>query len=485
MKKNIKYIIFTFIILTTSACQDFEELQIDPNRATEVGPELLLTNLQVDIFNNVTLNAALASRFLVYTQGASLSQYYGWQRAGFDDYNQLRQVIKMEEEAMRVDNANYLAIAKFLRSYVILELTKTFGDVPYLQAGSAFEGEYMPEYTPQEQIYQQVLQELDEANAELSVENGEIRGDLIFDGDVTKWKKLVNSFKLRVLISLSLKEGTSLDIESQFRNIVQNPDTYPLMSSNEDNAALAFFDRESNRYPYFNDNSIQTDYYLDESFVSLLKERNDPRLFSVGDPDFASRQANLDPSSFDAYTGLGGSATLTENVSRLNEGEGSPINSRFYNDPVNEPSVLLSYAELAFTIAEAAQRGWVSVNPEEYYMQGIQASMEFYNIEASAIDAYLQQPEVAFEAAKGLEMILTQKYLSFFMNSGWEAYYNQRRTGIPEFSTDGGGILNGGKIPKRWMYPESELDLNESHVLQAIERQFGTDDINGEMWLLK
>ncbi|WKN31943.1 SusD/RagB family nutrient-binding outer membrane lipoprotein [Porifericola rhodea] len=485
MKKNIKYIIFTFIILTTGACQDFEELQIDPNRATEVGPELLLTNLQVDIFNNVTLDAALASRFLVYTQGASLSQYYGWQRAGFDDYNQLRQVIKMEEEAMRVDNANYLAIAKFLRSYVILELTKTFGDVPYLQAGSAFEGEYMPEYTPQEQIYQQVLQELDEANAELSVENGEIRGDLIFDGDVTKWKKLVNSFKLRVLISLSLKEGTSLDIESQFRNIIQNPDTYPLMSSNEDNAALAFFDRESNRYPYFNDNSIQTDYYLDESFVSLLKERNDPRLFSVGDPDFASRQANLDPSNFDAYTGLGGSATLTENVSRLNEGEGSPINSRFYNDPVNEPSVLLSYAELAFTIAEAAQRGWVSVSPEEYYMQGIQASMEFYNIEASAIDAYLQQPEVAFEAAKGLEMILTQKYLSFFMNSGWEAYYNQRRTGIPEFSTDGGGILNGGKIPKRWMYPESELDLNESHVLQAIERQFGTDDINGEMWLLK
>ncbi|WPP51992.1 SusD/RagB family nutrient-binding outer membrane lipoprotein [Catalinimonas niigatensis] len=485
MNHPIKYILLAFTVLAATACQDFEELQIDPNRATEVGPGLLLTNLEISVFNDITLDAALASRHLVYTQGASLTQYYGWQRAGFEPYEQLRQVTKMEEEAVRTENPNYLAIAKLLRSYIIVDLSQTFGDVPYLEAMSGFEGEYTPAYTPQEQIYENVLQELEEANNELDANNGEISGDLIYNGDIEQWKKLINSFKLRVLMSLSRKEGSGLDIEAQFREIFENPAQYPVMSSNADNAALPFYDREFNRYPYFNDNSIQTDYYLEESYLELLKERNDPRLFMMGRPDFTSRQSNADPNSFDSYSGLGGSASITENINRLNEGEGSPINQRYYNDPVNEPSISLGFPELAFTIAEAAQRGWISADPETYYNQGIAASMEFYGIDLSAIETYLQQPTVAFNAANGLEMILTQKYLSFFMNSGWEPFYNQRRTGIPEFSTDGEGILNGGRIPKRWMYPERELQLNEAHVVEAINRQFGSDDINGEMWLLQ
>lgn len=485
MKNSIRYILIALILSAVNACQDFDELQIDPNRATEVGPGLLLTNIQAEVFNDITLDAALASRFLVYTQGASLAQYYGWQRAGFGAYDQLRQVTKMEEEAMRTGNENYLGLAKFLRSYIIIDLSQAFGDVPYLQAMSGFEGEFTPEYTPQEQIYKTVLQELEEANRELNANNGAITGDLIYNGDITQWKKLINSFKLRVLMSLSRKEGSPLNIEEQFRTIIENPVEYPVMNSNVDNAALPFFDRENNRYPYFNDNSIQTDFYLDESYVRLLKERDDPRLFHVGDPDFEARESGVDPNSFEAYSGLGGSASLTENINRLNEGEGSPIHQRYYNDPVNEPSISLGFPEVAFTIAEAAQRGWINANPEMYYNQGIAASMEFYGIEQAAIDAYLQQPEVAFDEARGLEMILTQKYMAFFLNSGWEPFYNQRRTGIPEFSTEGDGILNGGRIPKRWMYPERELDLNENNILEAINRQFGTDDINAEMWLLK
>ena len=484
MKSYAKYLSVLALVIS-NACQDFEELQLDPNRATEVGPDLLFTNVQLNVFEDITLDAALASRFLVYTQGADLSQYYGWQRADFDAYAQLRQVTKIEEEAQRTENDNYLALAKFLRSYIIIDLSQQFGDVPYQEAMSGFKGEYTPEYTPQEQIYQNVLQALEEANRELSVDKGEITGDVIYGGNIAQWKKLINSFKLRVLISLSRKVDGSLNIEEQFRTIVENPVQYPIMTSNADNAALPFYDQENNRYPYFNDNSIQTDYYLDESYLALLRERNDPRLFRVADPDFAARESQADPTRFDAYSGLGGSAELSQNIDRLNEGEGSPIDARYYNDPVNEPSVSLGFPEVAFTLAEAAQRGWISGDPAEYYRQGIAASMEFYGIDPATVDAYLEQPDVVFNAANGLEMILTQKYLSFFMNSGWEPFYNQRRTGIPTFSTDGNGILNNGQIPRRWMYPERELDLNEANVLEAIERQYGSDDINGEMWLLQ
>ena len=485
----MKYFTYTtaWLMLIATACQDFEELQVDPNRATEVSPDLLLTNLETSVFNNISLSAALASRYMVYTDGASDEQYYGWQRASFDPYNDLRQVVKMEEEAARLERANYLALAKFFRAYITVNLTQTFGDVPYSQAMSGFDGAYTPAYDRQQDIYPSVLQALEEANSELREDQGAITGDVVYGGDVLRWKKLINSFRLRVLMSLSRKEGNAaLNIREQFNTIVQNPEQYPIFTGNDDNAALPFYNRESNRYPYFNDNGIQTAYYMAESFVDMLKERQDPRLFAVAAPDFNAQENKLSATSFEAYSGLGGSASLTENINRLNAGEGSPIAARYYADPVNEPSLALGYAEVAFTLAEAAQRGWIVANPATYYQEGIVASMQFYGIGQEQFDAYLAQPNVVYDPANGMEMILTQKYLAFFLNAGWEPFFNQRRTGIPAFSTVGGGILNNGQIPKRWMYPERELNLNEANVVAAIQRQFGgNDNINAEMWLLQ
>ena len=83
-----------------------------------------------------------------------------------------------------------------------------------------------------------------------------------------------------------------------------------------------------------------------------------------------------------------------------------------------------------------------------------------------------------------MELINTQKYLAFYMNSGWESFYNQRRTGIPQFAV-GPATQNGGLVPKRWMYPQDELDNNFENVAEAVNRQFnGNDNINGNMWML-
>jgi hypothetical protein len=197
-------------------------------------------------------------------------------------------------------------------------------------------------------------------------------------------------------------------------------------------------------------------------------------------------KAGLNSKDLEAYEGLKGDAPLAQNTVRLNAGEGSPFNERFYNKPVNEPSLVLSYAEVEFILAEAAQRGWIASNPGIHYTNGIRASMSYYGIENSAIDQYLTQPNVMYTPARGIELISTQKYLAFFMNSGWEPFFNQRRTGYPNFSATGEGIINKGRVPKRWMYPESELNLNGENVRQAITRQFPQgDDINSEMWLLQ
>jgi len=153
-------------------------------------------------------------------------------------------------------------------------------------------------------------------------------------------------------------------------------------------------------------------------------------------------------------------------------------------DPINEPSIAVGYPELQFNMAEAAVRGWITADPAEFYNKGITASMEFYGILPTKITTYISGMAVAFKEAKAMEQINTQKYLSYFLNSGWEAFYNQRRTGIPAFAV-GPATQNGGMVPKRWMYPQAELDYNFEKVAEAVDRQYGgNDNINGVMWLL-
>jgi hypothetical protein len=114
--------------------------------------------------------------------------------------------------------------------------------------------------------------------------------------------------------------------------------------------------------------------------------------------------------------------------------------------------------------------------------------MSHYGItSATALNAYLDGSLVKYSGnnATGLNQILTQKYIAFFQNSGLEAFYNQRRTGIPTFLT-GVGTGNSTRIPKRWQYPATERTTNSGNYTTAISSQYaGKDDINETMWLLK
>jgi hypothetical protein len=184
--------------------------------------------------------------------------------------------------------------------------------------------------------------------------------------------------------------------------------------------------------------------------------------------------------------------------------------SRYYSSYSAEPGIIIGYAEQCFNIAEAIHRGWITGNAEDWYKAGIKTSLAFYGIPVDAAGSitkvypyngdnaknytipfnfegsYYPQEAVKYAGgAAGLRQILLQKYLAFFQNSGWEAYFNHRRTGVPEFLT-GTGTGNGGRIPKRFQYPASEQTNNRENWKEAIDRQFGgTDDINAEMWLIK
>jgi len=483
MKHTIFKIIIFFAVVTllSTSCKKYEDFQVNPNQPSTATPALLLTNICISVFDYDPTGPAFASRQLTYYERGNSDVDYSWTSWDYGNYDILRQVTKMDELASEQSGQdNYHGLAKFFRAVLFNQLTDRFGDIPYSNALGALDGNTEPAYDTQEQVYAGILNELEEANSLLSDANGAISGDIIYSGSASQWKKLVNAFRLRLLMHLSKKEGSSsINIKEQFQQIISSPSTYPLMESAADNGQIVFNSTStSNYYPTCGSLSVGTAVSIEEGMADILKDRSDPRLFSFADP-ISGMAANV----FNNYAGVNAGLTVADQ--QTTSADASRINRRYpdINNPVNEPLILVGYPEQEFLIAEAITRGWISGSAEEHYNNGITASFAFYDITVPA--GYLDQANVKLNGTGDLEKIITEKYIALFMQSGWEAFYEQRRTGIPHFNT-GPGTYNNGKVPKRWLYPQSEYDYNKANVDAAVQSQYGgDDDTNGEMWLIK
>jgi hypothetical protein len=166
---------------------------------------------------------------MVFTDGTADEQYYSWQAFRVRPLRRTPPDRKDGGRSRKNGLENYKPLALFLRSVVILEITKLFGDVPYSEAIQATSGVDKPAYDLQQNIYAQVLSDLEEANATLDVDAAGITGDVIYDGNLLKWKQLINSYTLRVLMSLSLKQGNAtLNVKNRFKAIVDDPTGHPI-----------------------------------------------------------------------------------------------------------------------------------------------------------------------------------------------------------------------------------------------------------------
>jgi hypothetical protein len=471
-------------VMLLSSCRKHAYYQENPNQPSSATPALLLTNIAISVFNYDPTGPAYASRQLTYYERGNSAVDYSWTNSSYGNFDILRQVMKMDELAQQTGEENYRGLAKFFRAVLFTQLTETFGDIPYSDALGALNDNTKPVYDKQEDVYVGILNELDEANTILSDAKGPIGGDVIYSGKASQWKKLVNAFRLRVLIHLSKKEAnTKLNIKTQFQNIISNASTYPLMTGSADNGQIVFNSSStSNYYPTCGSLSVGTAVSIEEGMANILKARNDPRLFSFADPI-----SGLQPNVFANYAGVNAGMTVADQQTA--SANASRINRRYpdINNPVNEPLILLGYPEQEFLIAEAISRGWITGagTAAEHYNNGITASMKFYGISDAAIATYLGGANVAFNPANAIPMIITQKYIALFMQSGWEAFFEQRRTGIPTLNV-GPGTYNNGQVPKRWLYPQSEFDYNNANVEAAVASQYsGNDNVNGVMWLLQ
>ncbi|MCA4807499.1 SusD/RagB family nutrient-binding outer membrane lipoprotein [Myroides odoratimimus] len=490
MKKYIKIAALVLVIISMGSCQDLDKLSEDPNRVKEADPYLLLPKVSKSAFALNGISKEYASRMIIQTDGENTSQYFKWNSSSFSAYQELLQVQKMMDEAKRTNKEEYIAVGHFLKARFFYELAITFGDVPYSEALLGEKKVPFPKYDKQEDVFVGVLKELELA-ASMIQNKPSIKGDIIYGGNTDKWKKLINSYQLKVLMSLSKKKTVgTIQVAEQFAKIYNAGN---LLESNADSGQLMYFDQAGSRYPQFNSSSYGSSMYMSGTFINLLQDLKDPRLFAFAQQTSTALEKGLPITDFSGYNGGDPTVPYAENEKLVQTKNISKIKSRYYLDPTNEPTSILSYSELQFILAEAVARNWIGGSAADFYNKAIEANFNFYNTYAKGMASYytkeafinyINQPKVKYQTGSlnvQLKQILTQKYITMFHQSNWTIYYDHLRTGYPEFK-----IQEGITPPTRWIYPQTEYNRNQAKLQEALNSQFGgADNIRGITWWLK
>jgi hypothetical protein len=529
-------LLLTIGMVSITGCQK-GDLVNNPNVAGATGTipaTLLLNHLTSKLIRNDEQPFSLSTKNEQYV----LSNYaYYWGNNSYDfsntedTYDILKYAIALQTQSTaQIGNTTnkYYALAQFFKAYAAIWLSQRVGDIPFSQAGSAAIA--LPKYDAQHDVYKAALALLDNANtiiAPLAAANAnaplDATGD-IFGLSYIQWQKLINTYRLRVLISLSKRaaDNADLNIPQQFSTIVSNPSQYPIMTSNGDNLVYKY-NQAFNPYAIVNEG--QQPYNVFDNvglpYVSVTSTTQDPRLYAVATPAPAQISGGKTVSDFTAYVGADDNLTIAAISTNTGAGKYSSLNyNRYFALPAAfsganaEPFVFIGYPEMCFNIAEAINRGWVTGQTSAtWYNNGITASLALYGITNGQsltiadytgktlgtatvnLPQFLANVAYVGDSTDGLAQIFTQRYVAMFANSGWEPFYQWRRSvdaghpnGIPAWSQGNAGSIGttSGAIPRRWLYPASESTGNSANYNAALTSQFGgTDDVSKDTWLTK
>lgn len=233
--KTIKNILFTALILIFSGCNDFLDINTDPNNPTEPDYALILTDAQLHMSQALSYgNGGLTNLLGVYIhQTVTRESYDAYGIAGADyeintpwqslyagalaDLEDMIVKSLAEEEADEtLDFSVYRGIAKILKAYIFSQMVDVWGDIPFSEALNTAEFRF-PVYDDDATIYPQLQTMLtdgisDLTSADPSSQDNPGNNDLIYGGDLDSWIKAGNSIKLKLYTQVRLVQDVSSDI---------------------------------------------------------------------------------------------------------------------------------------------------------------------------------------------------------------------------------------------------------------------------------
>lgn len=560
--KSIKTLYNLFLVLTVAviaSCESLTDLNVNPNGVdpSTVNPNLLVTTVITQTaqpYLDMGYQGDL-SGVMQYVQksgwGSGLNNYdFISERSWAGWYGNLRNVKHLYERSVTEGMEFQQGLALVLRAFNFGYITDCWGDAPYnasLNAPNGGQEDLFPVFDSQEDIYMGIIEDLKMANTLLSKSvdsyaNINADADIIYSGSPSKWRKMANSLMLRYYMRVSTKLPSYA--KAGIEEIIADASTYPIFTSNDDDATMKFIGSSSgDSWPanttFDASESNFSRLQLCAGFRDVLTDLEDPRIevwfnkvkvpIKVSaaydpEPDIIVNgtryllPAYLTANNFVIYnkntwkTDLANGKSLVDTMDYV----GIPIASNAaepYNYNLNPAPVqggynvhvsaladmyrdasgdmlkarLISYAEVCFILAEAAKKGWTVGSQQSWYEKGVEASLETWGV-GDSYSTYLANPGVVYDGT--LDQIMIQKWIANW-TVAVESWCDWRRTGLPDLTVGPRGRRNA--MPLRFRYDATERERNKTNYITAIANlvqtantaQDGNDSAWSKMWLLQ
>ncbi len=492
MKSKITILIGLIILLFANACSDFDDINDDPNAPKDPNTSYLFLGAVTTSLPYFHLTQIIGDVETLDPWNQLYPMYITWTdiptNMGFieiiqtlqiklgmtsyaagpfyiDPINNLDTIIRLNTSAKFQNesyvkqfcqsNNNQIAVARTLKAYIYMHLTDALGMLPYSQAMRGREGIFEPAYDDQQSIYTDLDKELNEAYAQFEEQYPLDAGiDIVYGGDIAKWKKFNAS--VRMMLAIKLWKNDTENGKNRFAKayadgfIRNNADIFKYQHLNEVESqhplSLAINDKR---------------FYPSAVLIDTLKLYNDPRL-----------QAYVATNNEGQFRGLGYLMPMSPTISY------SYFNTNYYK--ADAPAVLVTPSVMLLAAAEAAERGWITANPEDLYKEAITAAFAQHGITAS-VDDYYNQPLVTYTGSSTAKIrkIAMQKWIASYMQDGFEAFSDRRRLGVPVSPTLYSVISIS--MPRRVMYHTDDYIANENQYNAAISKQ-GPDAQATRVW---
>ena len=483
MNKNYIYMIAGLMAITSS-CSDFEEINQNPNNPATVPANLLLPTVISTTASAVTgSELGAAGQFIQHMNyiggyneqfgrysvtGASFREEWNGPMRNTKDINQ---IISIAEEAGQPE---YKAIGLIWKAYTLAIMSEAYGDIPYEEAGYGNKnGMEFVHFQSQKDVFKLMIDDLKSANELLSnLSQTTVKDDILYNGDLVKWRKFANSLILRILMRQSAVE----DVSAQVKELFSDNEKYPLFTSIEDQATLVYNNSSDLYYWYIKPENRPSDgsgvifgdnYRVSEAMVDTLATKEDPRLTIYAAPTKNSYMLHKEDSSEPlVYRGQpAGLSTVEQDA--INKDDYSVPSSVIRNE---SRAFLMTYSEVLLLKTEAIVRGMIEGDAKASFKQAVSASLEKWGmIDEDKITVFLDRQDMILNnnTNYALMQIGTQAWVDSFLN-GYEAFANWRRTGYPQLYA---GETVTSDIPVRYIYSDNEQ--NNPNLIEWTNNLYG------------
>lgn len=455
---------------------DFGDTNVNPGVTSSPLFNALMTNVQV-----ASVGYSTITRGGLYCQYFSETQYtdvslYSLPQINFEGnysgvLNDCQNIID------NGPNDNMKAVARILKSHIFSIVTDQWGDVPYSQA---LKGNGTPVFDKQADIYTGLLNELTAAVNQLNAGSGAISGDIIFGGNISSWKKVANSLRIRLSLQLSKKFPAAGGFAAvQFNAALNHPDG--IITSNAENMTVTYPGGNFSS-PWWGLYNGRRDFGESAPMTTLMSGLGDARQNAFGGK---TEDQNTSNPAWNQTSSLGVPYGRLRNfVDPWTSA--NPTWARILRGDLRTQSgsvTIISAAEMYLARAEAADRGWTTENMNSMYQQGIIASHAQWGVAAPGA-GYFSQPSVALANPAGtganIRNIAIQEYIASYPDGqrGWSLW---RRTGWPVLTPAPDATNSSRQIPRRYTYGQQTYGSNTANT-NAAATAIGGDNQDTKVW---